>query len=294
MNMSHLNPSPRSMELLEVGHDGRFHSPDDYDQDTNLLNTLFHSLYPHGHVARLSLRSLGASVAPPILEEVLSGIRWRGTTYVPVGSRRSIEKQQIYLVDENTHEVITDRFQRCSESLIAQFDLLMLSCDVITEENLRVMTVPDAIPGLNDWRGWIRQSVFAKLGLQGGNSNHPFVMGFGEMQAKGEIKCMDDVIADRHQADIILSKRCLKPTPSRSQIPNKFIGRVVLGLMQSPCEQKLNEGISNLLDEHVCSSACKSSASLGIRHVLMRAFRVREQYDRASAHQNLTTERSLT
>ena len=276
MNMNYLNSSPRSMELLEVGPNGGFQSLSDYKKDAGLRNTLFHWLYPQGHVAYLSLRSSKPSVIPTVLDEVLSGVNWQGVSYVPVGSRRSIERLEIYLVDESTHEAIATRFQRCSETLIAQFDLLVRACDVISDQDLRVLVLPHAIPGDSDWRGWIRRSVFSKLGLAGDSPSFPFVMAFGELQGKGELGVMDDAIADRDHADIIIPKKCLKPTPKAPVL--RFDGRVVVGAKQSCREQQQIDGINHLLDEHVCRSGCNSFDPHAMRRVLMRAFKVREMY----------------
>jgi hypothetical protein len=286
MNMNHPNPLPRSMHLLEVGVDDSFQSPKGNNKDTNLQNTLFNWLYPQGHIGRLSLRSALPSSVPAVLDEVLSGIRWQGITYMPVGSKRSIENQELYLIDEYTHGAVANRFHRCSAALIAQFDLFVSSCDIVTEQELTVMVVSDAIVGHNDWYGWIRQSMFSKLGLPSGKAHYPFVMGFGEMQGKGEFGVMDDAIADRHHADIIIPRRCLKPatrTGFGKLGSNRFVGRVVLGLNQSPGERDLTDGINNLLDEHVCESRCNAWDSQALRHVLMRAFKVREMYAVKSA-----------
>lgn len=263
------------MELLLVGLNGGFQSTIDYRRDTDLHNTLFHRLYPQGHLACLSLRSLMPSAIPVVLDEVLSGIRWQGISYMPVGSQQSIKRQEIYLVDESTYLAIADRFRRCSETLIAQFDLLVSSCDSVSDQELTVSLVPTSAMGVNDWQGWIRRSVFSKLGIADVGSHYPFAMGFGEMQAKGEFAVMEDAIADRHRADIIIPKKCLKPLPKRLGY-DKFVGPVLLGIKKSCPDQAVSDGLNNLLTQHVCGSGCDSSGSL--RHIILRTFNVREMH----------------
>jgi hypothetical protein len=281
MNMSYLKTSSRSIELLELGPNGNLQSRDNQEQDGTLENTLFSSFYPHGHVVRLSLRSIHKLGADAVLD-VFSGVSWNGIDYLPVGSRKSLETQEIYFVDKLTHEAIACRFQGCMEALISQFDVLVSPCDVMAEQtDLRVLVLPNEIPGLNDWQGWIRRSVFSKFDLPAVSPRYAFVMAFGETQAKGEFALMDDAIADRNKADVIIPKKCLKPhsrsgfgQPSPS---GKFLGRVVLGINQISREELLTGGISlNLLDEHVCQRGCTSISSRAMRHVVARAFQLRE------------------
>jgi hypothetical protein len=281
MNMNHLNQSPRHMKLLEAGVEGIFQTSSEGNSNINLLNTLFHYVYPHGHIARLSLRGLRPPVVPAVLDEVLSGIRWGDIAYMPVGSRHSVERQEIYFVDELTHAQITERFQGCKEALISQFDLFVAACDIVSEQDdLTVMVVPNDTMGINDWHGWVRRTILSKFGLPEGKSHYRFAMSFGNMQAKGEMSVMDDAIADRHRADIIIPKKSFKPIPGTGFCPlpsNKLVGRIVLGFKEYSSEQQASDRIK-VLDEHVCKAGCRSSDSQAIRHALIRAFRVPEMY----------------
>lgn len=273
--------SSRSMELLEVGLGSTFQPCRDVeDDDNNLQNTLFSSLYPDGHVARLSLRSMHPLMASVVMDELFSGIRWKEVTYFPVGSLRSIEKLEMYLIDEVTCKAIASRFHECCEALISEFDLLVTPCDIVTQQDLRVMVIPDRVLGINDWKGWVRQSVFSKSRLPAGGPNYhyPFVMSFSETQARGELKIMDDAIADRHKADIIIPRNCLKPNPGAGFGPfssgGRFAGPVVLGIKESSQEEQDANRERNLLHGHVCKPGCNTFSSHTMRHALQRACRI--------------------
>ncbi len=270
--------SSRPIELLEVGPGSNFQLCRDVEDDNNGHNTLFTALYPHGQVVRLSLRSMRSNMAPVFLDEVLSGFLWNDVRYRPVGSQKSVQKQQIYLVDELTCDAIAGRFGECCEALISEFDLLVAPCDVVTQQDLRVMVIPDRVLGINDWKGWVRRSVFSRSGLPDGGSNYhyPFVMSFGGTQARGELKIMDDSIANRHMADIIIPKNCMKPNPRPGQVSSdgRFAGSVVLGIKESSQEEHDADRVKNLLDGHVCKSGCSTFSSQTMRNALKRACRI--------------------
>src|ERR1700694_2858679 len=99
MNISHFKISSQSIDLLELGPGGNLQVRDSKsDEDSTLHNTLFGSLFPDGHVVRLSLGSVHA-LRVDVLDEIFAGIRWDGVEYLPVGSRKSLERQEIYFVD---------------------------------------------------------------------------------------------------------------------------------------------------------------------------------------------------
>ena len=67
------------------------------------------------------------------------------------------------------------------------------------------MVVKDLELGTNDCRGWIRKSLFGKLNLPERHF-YQFRLAFGETQAKGGFKVMDDEVADALRVDIIFPR----------------------------------------------------------------------------------------
>src|SRR5437868_4051065 len=125
MNINHFEISSQSIDLLELGPGGNLQVRESKsDEDSTLHNTLFRSFYLEGFVARLRLGP-GHALRVNILNEIFAGVRWDGIDYLPVGSRKSLERQEVYFVDEVTHDAIAGRFQGCMEALISQFDVLV-------------------------------------------------------------------------------------------------------------------------------------------------------------------------
>jgi hypothetical protein len=283
--MKHTNSSPssRTIEQVELDHNGNLQQRSCMsNQDRTTQNTLFSFLYPNARLACLNLISESMPFPVEVVEQVSSGAKYNGVTYLPVGSRRSIAQCELYLIEEGVHDAIADRFRACPEALIAHFDILVSPCDLLeVQPDLRVLVIPNDVPGLNDWQGWVRQSAVSRFDLPGSRVLYPFLMSFAGTQAKGEFALMDDPIADRSNADIIISKRCLKPIPrsSSQQFPpyGMFRGEVVLGINESQREELLNaEMILKLLDEHVCRPGCDSTSSPALRDFVARTFPVRK------------------
>jgi hypothetical protein len=283
--MKHTNPSSssRTIEQLELGHNGNLQPRAcTSNQIRTTQDTLFSLLYPNAGIACLNLFSESVPFPVAVVEQVACGAEYNGITYLPVGSRKSIAQRELYLIDEGVHDAIARRFCTCREALMAHFDILVSPCDILDEQqDLRVLVIPNNVPGLNDWQGWIRRSVVSTFDLPASRALYPFLMSFGGTQAKGEFALMDDPIADRSNVDIIISKRCLKPIPRSifRQFPasGMFRGEVVVGINKSPREELISEKmILKLLDEHVCRPGCDSTSSPALRDFVARTFPVRE------------------
>jgi hypothetical protein len=283
MKLTNPSSSSRTIEQLELDHNRNLQPrARRSNQKRTTQNTLFSFLYPNARLACLNLISESMPSPVEAFEQVSSGAEYNGVTYLPVGSRKSIAQRELYLIEEGVHDVIGRRFGACHEALMAHFDILVSPCDILEEQpDLRVLVIPNEVPGLNDWRGWIRHSLFSQFDLPPVSPCYSFVMAFGETQAKGEFAVMDDAIADRDKADIIIPKRCLKPSSRAGCGPlsrsGKFLGRVVLGIKNVLPEELLAGEITlNLLDEHVCQSGCDPTSPRAMWHVVARMFQIRE------------------
>jgi hypothetical protein len=282
MKLTNPSSSSRTIEQLELDHNRNLQPrARTSNQNRTTQNTLFSLLHPNARLACLNLISESMPSPVEAFEQVSSGAEYNGITYLPVGSRKSIARRELYLIEEAVHDVIGRRFGACHEALLAHFDMLVSPCDILEEQpDLRVLVIPNEVPGLNDWKGWIRQSVSSQFDLPAVSSCYSFVMAFGETQAKGEFALMDDAIADRHGADIIIPRRCLKPNSRAGFGPlsrsGKFAGRVVLGIKKLlPEELSTGEITLNLLDEHVCQPGCNSTSSRAMWRVVARVFQIR-------------------
>ena len=273
-----LPTSTKEIELVAITSDGTWvpRLPDK-DENASLENTLLGALYPESHVASLNLQL--DLLDEEWLEAVRLGFAYKGVRYLPVGTRKSVGEGKLYLVDQVTHHKIAERFQSCGDALISYFDFLVSPCTALIQEaHLRVLVVPNALLGSHDWRGSIRQSVFSKCGLPS-DAHYSFAMTFYKTQAKCELKVMDDVVADRYGADVLLPKRAVKPF--FNSMPLMFQGRVVLGINEvgSDISETMRDArptenvVFRLLDEHVCSRTCNAEVSRAIDHLISTQWR---------------------
>jgi hypothetical protein len=273
-----LPTSTEQIELVAISPDGTWvpRLPDE-DENTSLESTLLRALYPESQVARLSLQL--ESLDEEQLEAVRLGFFYKGVRYLPVGTRKSAGEGKVFLVDHATHHKIAERFQSCGDALISYFDFLVSPCTALIQEtHLRVLVVPNALLGSHDWLGSIRQSVFSKCGLPS-DAFYEFAMTFYKTQAKGELEVMDDFVADRHGADVLLPKRAVKPF--FNSMPLMFQGRVVLGINKvgpdfsdSTRDARPPENVVfRLLDEHVCSRTCGAEVSRAVDHLISTQWR---------------------
>ena len=64
--------------------------------------------------------------------------------------------------------------------------------------------------GTNDCRGWVSRSVFHRFALPS-HRLYQFRLAFEDTQAKGAFKVMEDDVAEKLGADVILPESCVKP-----------------------------------------------------------------------------------
>jgi hypothetical protein len=211
------------------------------DAESTLENTLLQFLYPGIRVATVNvpLEPLDdweeMQVETAMQNLVVDNIR-----YKLVGASGSSKKGKFYFVDYEHADAIAKRFQNWPQAAMVYFGILVSPCKVVIEEpEATVLVVKDHVLGTNDCRGWIRQSLFTKLGLAP-NCFYQFRLAFHQTQAKGSFKVMDDEVADALEADIILPESAVKP---ELKIPVKFFsifgkegrtfrGPIVLGIRE--------------------------------------------------------------
>lgn len=255
MQTDHSNSAVSTIQELQfVGETlQRFNAP----EVRTLTNTLFSALFPNGRVASLNVTSERMKV----FENVSSGVNFQGIRYLPIGSRKSVAKGELYLVDEETASVVARRFGQCGDALISYFDILVTPCTAIVQDpDLRVAFVLHVMPGHFDWRGCIKRSTAERLGLR--NGLEQIVMLFAGTQIKGEVLVTEDHLLDKDffGADIVLPTNAAKPVPSVivSSLIGTLQGEATLGVTDIAKSEMITgcEMLFARMAEHVCSSAC--------------------------------------
>lgn len=190
-------------------------------REEQLENTLLQGLYPGIRVVRLN-------VPPGKLEdyqenEVQKSMRsfgLDGVRYRLIGASASAKSGKFYAVDERYEPALAERFRKWPEAAITYFGILVSPCKQrIQLSDARVMVVKDRTLGTNDCRGWISQSVFGRFHLPG-QRLYQFRLAFENTQAKGACKVMEDDVAEKLGADIILPESCVKPEYKQ---PSRFL-----------------------------------------------------------------------
>lgn len=249
-------------------------------EERTLSNTLFSVLYPQGRLACLSVSSSRMGV----FQTVSSGASYQGIRYLPIGSRKSAAKGELYLVDEQTVSAIAERFGQCGEALISYFDILVTPCTTLVQEpDLRVAFVNHVMPGRFDWRGCIKKSAADRLGMDRG-ALEQFVMAFAGTQVKGELVVAEDHLVDKDffGADIALPTKAAKPLPSPvvTSLIGTLQGPAVLGSTEIPAAE-ITTGCEMLfarMAEHVCSSDCNVPIHNALQTLVEQQLKVKSSH----------------
>jgi hypothetical protein len=206
-----------------------------------LENTLLDALYPGICVATVEIPGTELDdYGRAKVEQALAKFTVGGIEYRLVGASGSAKDGRYYAVNKEFERTIAERFQQWPEAAITYFGILVSPCKVrIEEPDTRVLVVQDHSLGTNDCRGWIRRSLFERLGLPDRHF-YQFRLALNRTQAKGSFKVMEDDVADHIGADIVLPKSAMKPP-----LPDKpvlvrlrfggaqlFRGPVVLGIRE--------------------------------------------------------------
>ncbi len=206
-----------------------------------LNNTLLEALCP-------GIRVASVSVTPEPLDQVerarvesaLSRFSLDGTEYRLIGASSSAKNGKYYAVDSRFERPLAARFSDWPQAAVTYFGILVSPCLVRMQiPHGRVTVVPDHELGTNDCRGWLRESLFDKLGLPAGRL-YQFRLAFAQTQAKGSFKIMSDEVADTLDTDVILPVSSVKPEykgPSKliawlTGEARTFAGEMVLGIRE--------------------------------------------------------------
>jgi hypothetical protein len=209
--------------------------------DAQLSNTLLEALYPGIQVASVCVtpEPLDA-VERARVESAISRFSVEGTEYRLIGASGSAKDGKYYAVEARLEHSLAARFADWPQAAVTYFGILVSPCLVrMHVPRGRVTVVPDHELGTNDCRGWLRKSLFDKLGLHVGRL-YQFRLAFAQTQAKGSFKIMREDVADALDTDVVLPVSSVKPEykgPSKLMAwvageARTFTGDMVLGIRE--------------------------------------------------------------
>jgi len=212
-----------------------------FDHEGQMQNTLVQPLYPGLRVATIDIpqEPLDAFEQAQVAQS-LAKLECDGVRYALIGASGSAKNGKYYAVEAGYERRIAERFQYWPEAAMTYFGILVSPCQVRIEiPDCRVMVVEEHQLGTNDCRGWIARSIFNRLKLPD-HRYYQFRLAFEKTQAKGSFKVMEDDVAEKLEADIILPQSSVKPEykgPSRLLRwliggAKTFRGPVVLGIRE--------------------------------------------------------------
>lgn len=194
-------------------------------QDSTTANTLLGTMYPNAKVAIVSVPTEALEdFEEATVARTLTGVRHNGVHYKMVGASGSAKNGKYYFCDAAHEPLLAKRFEMWPEAAITYFGILVSALKVVREEaDATVFVVPDLTLGTNDCRGWIRRSLFLKLGLPEGYF-YQFRLAFENTQAKGSFKVMNDDVADAIGCDLIVPESSIKPGLKKQSAIKTFFG----------------------------------------------------------------------
>ncbi len=197
-------------------------------QDSTTENTLLGKLYPDAKIAIVSVPTETLEdFEEATVARTLTGLRHNGVHYKMVGASGSAKNGKYYFSDAAHEPLLAKRFEMWPEAAITYFGILVSGLKVVREmADKTVFVVPDLKLGTNDCRGWIRRSLFLKLGLPEGYF-YQFRLAFENTQAKGSFKVMHDDVADAVGCDIIVPESSIKPGLKKPSAVRTFFGAEV-------------------------------------------------------------------
>ena len=211
--MAHVTKSAMQVMALEIDENGQVRKKMmKLDREGQLENTLIQALYPGIRVATVDVPQQPLDLYQQArVEQALAKLSCDGVSYRLIGASGSAKSGKYYAVDVAHEKPIAERFRHWPEASITYFGILVSPCQArIEAPEARLMVVDDHELGTNDCRGWIRRTLFDRLGLPA-NHFYQFRLAFSETQAKGSFKVMEDDVADVLDVDLILPKSSVKP-----------------------------------------------------------------------------------
>ena len=212
--------------MLDIQKDGRIvERIPGVGQDSTTANTLLGTMYPNAKIAMVSVPTeILEDFEESAVARTLTGIRHNDVYYKMVGASGSAKNGKYYFCDEAHEPLLARRFDMWPEAAITYFGILVSSLKMVREEaNQTVFVVPDLKLGTNDCRGWIRRSLFLKLGVPEGYF-YQFRLAFENTQAKGSFKIMSDDVADAVGCDVIVPESSVKPGLKKQSSLKTFFG----------------------------------------------------------------------
>lgn len=260
-----------------------------FDREGQLENTLVQALYPGLRVATIDIPQEPLDTFEQAqVAQSLAKLECDGVRYALVGASGSAKNGKYYAVEAGYERRIAERFQHWPEAAMTYFGILVSPCQVRIEiPECRVMVVEDRQLGTNDCRGWVARSVFNRLKLPD-RRFYQFRLAFEKTQAKGSFKVMEDDVAEKLEADIILPQSSVKPEykgPSRLLrwligSAKTFRGPVVLGIRE--VSRPLTFESSYTLVEH----AGKDSIEMEVKpYALEQAAKLRAAVERQDSEE---------
>lgn len=212
-----------------------------FDREGQLENTLVQALYPGLRIATVDIPQEPLDIFEQAqVAQSLAKLECDGVRYALVGASGSAKNGKYYAVEAGYERQIAERFQHWPEAAMTYFGILVSPCQVRIEiPECRVMVIADRELGTNDSRGWIARSLSKRLKLPE-QRFYQFRLAFEKTQAKGSFKVMEDDVAEKLEADIILPQSSVKPEykgPSKLLrwlvgSAKTFTGPIVLGIRE--------------------------------------------------------------
>jgi hypothetical protein len=212
-----------------------------------LDNTVAGHLYPSLKVALVTVPTeMMEWVESANVANGMFNINFEGTTYRLAGSGGGAKNGKYYFADEVHAPMLHERFQNWPEALISYFGIQTGECGRIVDADGTVLVVPDNELGTNDCRGWISESLFARLDAPS-KAFYQFRLGFALENGKGSFKVMKDDVALAIGADIIIPESSCKPAPKNlkpwnydARADRMFTGPLVVGIREVSRELLFN------------------------------------------------------
>ncbi|MBK7926010.1 MAG: hypothetical protein IPJ98_00535 [Bryobacterales bacterium] len=265
---------------LMVTKEGKIeHKMPNVSPQAQMNNTLLEALCPGIRVASVTVTPEPLdSVERARVESALSRFQIDGDEYRLIGASGSAKNGKYYAVDARFERPLAARFSDWPQAAVTYFGILVSPCMVRMQiPSGRVTVVPDHELGTNDCRGWLRKSIFDRLGMPEGRF-YQFRLAFAQTQAKGSFKVMPDDVADALDTDVILPVSSVKPEykgPSKllawlTGEARTFAGEMILGIRE--CSRQLSFESSYTVVQH----APEDSFELEIKpHALAEAAKLK-------------------
>jgi hypothetical protein len=234
-----MNTRTRKIAILDMDTRGKVTERTEFPGSEMWLdNTVAGRLYPNLKLALVTVPTGGKEWDETAqVTDGMFNVTFEGTTYRLVGSGGGAKNGKFYFADAEHAPMLHKRFQNWPEALITYFGIQTGDCKRIINSEGTVLVVPDNELGTNDCRGWISESMFARLDAPA-KAFYQFRLGFALENGKGSFKVMKDDVAQAIGADIIIPESSCKPAPHLkpwsfdNRADRMFTGPLVVGFRE--------------------------------------------------------------